>query len=68
MKRFLLSITRFIVSGNYFRFRIWAIIILLLILVATNSLFTINGLIILLIVLSYMLIKLLNRWLEENVE
>jgi hypothetical protein len=67
-RRFFLSITRFIFSSDYIRFRIWIIIIPLLILVIAGDLLTKSGLLILLIIFCYILLSRLHKWLEKQEE
>lgn len=65
IRRWLLSIIRAIYSSDYLRFRIWAILILFLILVITGNLLTKNGLIFILIIIGYVLLGYLQKWLEN---
>ena len=65
-RHFLLSITRFVFSNNYIRFRVWLIVIPLLILIIKGDLLTINGLIIVLIIFGYILLSYLHKWLEKQ--
>jgi hypothetical protein len=67
-RRFFLSITRFIFSSDYIRFRIWVILIPLLILIITGNLLTKSGLLILLIIFCYILLSHLHKWLEKQEE
>lgn len=62
---FFRSITRFIFLSEYIRFRVWAIIIPLLLLVLTGNLLTKTGLLVLLIILGYILLSFLHKWLER---
>lgn len=67
LRRFLFSTIRLIVLffRKYLSPRIWVIIIALLIMMFMGDLFTKYGLQILLVVLGYILLILLDKWLEK---
>jgi hypothetical protein len=70
LKRFLFSVIRFIVgfTRKYMSFRVWVLGLILLIIVIMGELFTKNTLLILLIILEYILLIYLDKWLQKHEE
>ena len=68
LRRIFFSPARFLVGflHEIGRFRIWAALFSLIIVMIIGKLFTDNGLLLVLIILVYILLYYLNRWFEKQ--
>ncbi len=70
LRRVLFSISRFLVSvfRQHLRFRIWVILIPLLILTVMGKLLTRDGMLVMLVIVIYILLSFLDKWFEKHEE
>ena len=64
--RFLASIIRFVISDDYIKFRVWGLIIVLVIFAIMGQLLTKDVLLITLIILGYILLTYFIKWFEKR--
>ena len=66
--RFLASVSRFIFSADYTKFRVWGLIIFLIIFAITGQLLTKTALLILSIVIGYIFLTYFVKWFDKRNE
>lgn len=64
--RLLASVSRFFVDMDYIKIRVWILVVVIIVLAITGHLITKDGLIIGLIISTYVLLTYLIKWFEKR--